>query len=83
MSITNVPERLASKKDAAAHVHVSEGTIKNWLRSGAITGYRINRYVVVDLDEVEREARRRRSRQPYGPNARIVDISRQRSEVAR
>lgn len=49
---TTIPERLTTKSHAAVHLHVSESTIKNWLRPGLITGSRFRRSVVVDLDEI-------------------------------
>lgn len=74
--------RLVSLSKAAAHLKVSEKTVRNYIGRGFFPAYRLRnvRGVVVDLDEVTRSmalipARRARGGRPqYGPRARIVDL---------
>jgi len=53
-SIRN-PARRARLKAGAQHANVSEKTIRNWIKAGRITGYRIGpKLLEVDLDELDR-----------------------------
>jgi excisionase family DNA binding protein len=46
--------RLASLAKAAEQYDVSEKTVRRWISSGKITGYRVGKLLIkVDLDEVE------------------------------
>jgi excisionase family DNA binding protein len=70
-----------SKSQAAKHVQTSERTIRNWIGSGKIRGFRIGpRQIVVDLDEIELMLRvtpptkARDGRKLYGKNSTIVPL---------
>jgi len=45
--------RLASLAKAGKEYDVSEKTVRRWISSGLITGYRVGKLVKVDLDEIE------------------------------
>jgi excisionase family DNA binding protein len=55
----NKPQRLTSLANAAAYADVSARSIRRWIASGLIPGYRVGpRLVKVDLDDLDRLARR-------------------------
>ena len=48
------PRRLASLPDAAEYIGVTERTVRRWIASGHLTGYRLARTTLrVDLNEVD------------------------------
>ena len=52
-----IPRRLASVDEAAERYDVSKYTVRRWITTGLITGYRVGgRLVKVDLDEIEAKA---------------------------
>jgi len=53
------PEQLASVESAAAHVDVSTRTIRRWISSGLLPGYRVGPHLVrVDLADLDQLAQR-------------------------
>ena len=49
------PERRASVSGGAEYAQVCDRTIRNWIKSGRITGYRVGpKLIQVDLDEIDR-----------------------------
>ena len=53
------PKRLTSLANAAAYADVSIRSIRRWISSGLIPGYRVGpRLVKVDLDDLDRLAQR-------------------------
>jgi len=54
-TIRRDPDRRVRLKDGAIHAGVCVKTIRNWIKSGQITGYRIGpKLIEVDLDEIDR-----------------------------
>jgi hypothetical protein len=54
-AIRRNPDRRVRLKAGAVHAKVCEKTIRNWIKSGQITGYRIGpKLIEVDLDEIDR-----------------------------
>jgi excisionase family DNA binding protein len=80
---SSLPRRrqLTTQQQAAAHFQVHERTIRNWISEGLITGYRLptGRAIRVDLAEIEQMIKAiptvRATKLPFGPKARIVDMS--------
>ena len=59
MATSNRPKRLTSIANAAAYADVCTRTIRNWISSGLIAGYRVGpRLVKVSLDDLDKLARR-------------------------
>jgi excisionase family DNA binding protein len=51
-------KRLASAVEAAEHIGVNHRTIRRWITTGVITGYRVGpKLIKVDLDELDRLVR--------------------------
>jgi excisionase family DNA binding protein len=53
------PQRLTSITHAARYADVSEHTIRRWIASGLLPGYRVGpRLVKIDLDDMDAIAQR-------------------------
>lgn len=67
------PERLTSVQNAANYGDVSTRTIRRWIASGVIPGYRVGpRLVKVDLDDLDRIARPIPSARPTSAGAKAA-----------
>lgn len=53
-AISHLPRKYSSIADAAGYAAVSEKTIRRWIASGRINGYRAgSRIIRVDLNEID------------------------------
>lgn len=72
--------QFATQQVAANRFNVDPRTIRNWISSGLITGYRLptGRAIRVDLAEIEAMVKAiptvKARKQPFGPAAKIVDL---------
>ena len=54
-TIRRAPQRRAGVARSAEYAGVCERTIRNWIASGRLTGYRVGpKLIQVDLDELDR-----------------------------
>jgi excisionase family DNA binding protein len=54
MQARQSPANPVSIREAAAHLHVSQDTVRRRISAGELTGYRLGKRIVrVDLDELE------------------------------
>jgi excisionase family DNA binding protein len=57
MSRTPTRRRLATLANAAEYAGVSTRTLRRWIATGLVTGYRRGpKLVMVDLDEIDQQA---------------------------
>jgi excisionase family DNA binding protein len=53
-TLSSPPRRYISTEEAADFLGVSKKTVRRWIDTGRLTGYRVGpRYIRVDLNEVE------------------------------
>ena len=52
--ISQSPRQLVSIENAAEHLNISTRTVRRWIASGDLTGYRAGKRIIrVDLNEVD------------------------------
>lgn len=76
---------IVTQQRAATRFDVTVRTVRNWISRGLITGYKLpgGRAIRVDLDEIEKVMSvvpatvARPGQKPFGPKAKIVDLSRE------